>query len=70
MVEIPTTREFLSDIEGFLRRHDVAPTTFGATVMSNPAFVNHLRNGRSVTLITARKVYEYMAGFDAMKALQ
>ena len=70
MVEIPAPEQFLADVEGFLARHDVAPTSFGVTVMNNPAFVNHLRGGRSVTLITARKVYEYMAGFDAMKALQ
>lgn len=70
MVDIPDHGRFLADIERFLKRHDVAPTTFGTQCMNNPAFLNHLRDGRSVTLRTAKKVYDYIKLADAMKALR
>ena len=70
MVDIPDHGQFLADVERFLAEHGIAPTTFGTKVMNNPAFINHLRDGRSVTLKTAKKVYDYIRLTSAQKALR
>jgi len=59
-MELPDTPEFLSDLEDFLVEYRYAHTTFSKDVMGNPAFIAHLREGRGVTLETARKCYTFM----------
>ena len=51
-----TSSDFLAQIETFLEKHDIAPSTFGKTLMGDPTFVFQLREGRSPSLETAEKI--------------
>jgi hypothetical protein len=57
----------LQDIEAFLGRHQMAPTTFGAMV-NDRHFVRQLRAGRRVWPETASRVRQAMADFENRKA--
>jgi homoserine dehydrogenase len=51
-----TSSEFLTDIEKFLEKNSIAPSTFGRLLMGDPTFVFQLREGRSPSLETAEKI--------------
>ena len=51
-----TSTEFLDQIESFLEKHDIAPSTFGKTLMGDPTFVFHLREGRRPNIDTCAKI--------------
>jgi hypothetical protein len=42
-----TREELLSEIDAFLRRHDMAPTRLGKEALRDPSFVMRLRDMRS-----------------------
>jgi hypothetical protein len=46
----------LVEIERYLDRTGIAPTTFGRRVVNDPRFVLDLRRGRSPTPATARRI--------------
>jgi hypothetical protein len=51
-----TSSEFLDQIETFLEKHSIAPSTFGKTLMGDPSFVFHLREGRRPNIDTCAKI--------------
>jgi hypothetical protein len=56
-----TEDALLSEIEGFLAETGMGPAYFGKSAVGNTEIVKRLRNGRSVTLATARSVRDFMA---------
>jgi len=59
--------ELLADIDAFLARHEMAPSTFGAA-LNDRHFVRQLRAGRRVWPETEARVRNFMAGKDALVA--
>lgn len=56
-----TNAEFVAQIEDYLQRSRMAPTTFGAKAVEDPSFVWDLRNkGRSPRLLTVERVLQFM----------
>ncbi|MGC1469234.1 MAG: hypothetical protein WA793_07615 [Sphingorhabdus sp.] len=51
-------------IERFLRRHDMAPTTFGRRVARDPRLVLDMRNGRCLRPAMVLKAEAFMAAFE------
>lgn len=51
-----TSSQFLEEIEKFLERHEIAPSTFGKIIMGDPGFITGLRDGRSPSLDTCEKI--------------
>ena len=51
-----TSSDFLAQIETFLEKHDIAPSTFGKTLMGDPTFVFHLREGRRPNIDTCARI--------------
>jgi len=60
MKQHPTARELLAEIERFLHRHDMNPTTFGIDCMNDGNYLSRLRRGRTPTLQTIDKVRAYI----------
>lgn len=59
---------FLSDVEAFLERHEMPPTTFGKLALKDPTFVFKLRNGRDCRGSTERDVRGFMENYKPEKA--
>ena len=55
------TQDFLAEVEGFLARQGLAPTTFGRHVMGDPGFVAALKKGRCPTLRTIEFIRTHIA---------
>ena len=55
------TQDFLAELEGFLRRQGLTPTSFGRTVMGDPGFVAALKKGRCPTARTIDFVRAHIA---------
>jgi len=53
---------FLSEIETFLAREGVSPSTFGRAAVADPNFVRELRKGRAPGLRLVDRTRAYMAG--------
>jgi hypothetical protein len=51
-----TSTEFLDQIETFLEKHSIAPSTFGKLLMGDPTFVFHLREGRKPNIDTCARI--------------
>lgn len=51
-------------IEVFLRRHAMAPTTFGRRVARDPRLVLDMRNGRSLRAPMVLKAEAFMAAYE------
>jgi len=63
-----TAREqLISEIEAFLERHQMYPTTFGRLAANDTALVSRLRNGASVRLDTADRLRKFMADYRPPK---
>ena len=62
-----TAREqLLSEIEAFLVKQDMRPTTFGRLAMNDTALVSRLRAGANVRLDTADSLRAFMTGYAAV----
>ncbi len=61
-------QDFQPRIEQFLRRHRLAPTTFGLWAVNDSRFVFDVRNGRACFGNTIRRVYDFMAEYEAKQA--
>lgn len=59
--ELSTDAEILDHIERFCAEQNMGVTTFGRNAISDPNLVANLRNGRSLTIKTARAVLDFMA---------
>ena len=53
--------EFATEIEAFLERHVMDPTTFGRLALGDPSFVFDVRGGRAPNLRTIERVRGFMA---------
>ena len=62
-MDIPTTKDIIKDIENFCKANEIAITTFCKNATGNVALMNKLRGGRSPSIDTARKVYDYMNNY-------
>ena len=51
-------------IEKFLRQTDMAATKFGRLATHDPRFVLDLRNGRTPRSRTAKRVEQFIAGYQ------
>lgn len=58
-------QDFQLEVEEFIRRHELSPTTFGLWAMNDSRFVFDLRAGRSCYRATEKKVYEFMQAYAA-----
>jgi hypothetical protein len=67
-MRIMTDAELLTAVEDFLARSKMPHTRFGREVMSDGALVQHLRNGRSLSLANANKVLSFIVQQDAEQA--
>ena len=52
--------EFIADVEAFMARHDITPTTFGKEALNDPNFVPDIRGGRKPGLGSVDRVYDFM----------
>jgi hypothetical protein len=65
-MQYPTEAELLEKIESFCERHDnMAPTRFGRDATGNPHVIRDIREGRSPSLRTVRRLIDFMAERDA-----
>jgi len=58
-----TTRSheiLLAEVEAFLKRHDMAPTTFGTMAANDVKLVSDLREGRDIRLSMADRLRRFM----------
>lgn len=55
-----TLAAFKAEVEAFLERKGIEPTTFGRDALKDPNFVIDLRAGRSPHLRTIEKVRAFM----------
>jgi hypothetical protein len=60
----------LTDIEAFLKTHDMAPTKFGDDGMGDRHFVRQLRAGRRVWPETEAKARQFMATYKPAEPLK
>lgn len=56
---------FQLKIEQYMERHKLTPTTFGLWAMNDSRFVFDVRNGRESFGATIRRVYQFMAEYEA-----
>lgn len=60
-----TRKEFQLQVDAFIERHALAPTTFGLWAMNDSRFVFDLRRkGRICSLATVERVQEFMASYE------
>lgn len=62
-MQIMTDAQLLEQVEAFLDRTGMAHTRFGREVMADGALVQHLREGRSLSLKNANKVVSFIAAY-------
>jgi len=55
----------LGEIEEFLRRNDIPPTTFGRLSANDMTLVRRLRSGSDVRTATADRLRKFMSDYDA-----
>lgn len=58
---------FLTEIEAFCERHQMAETRFGDLALKDKPFVRQVREGRRVWPETQDKVRAWMAAFEAQQ---
>jgi hypothetical protein len=63
-----THEQLLSEIEVFLCRHAMAPTTFGLRSVNDAKLVANLRSGADVTTRTLDRVRSFMRKQDSQAA--
>jgi len=56
---------FRQSIEEFMQRHEITPTTFGLWALNDSRFVFDIRAGRECKGSTMRRVYAFMAEYEA-----
>lgn len=57
-------KEFAETIEGFLQKHNMAPTTFGTMANKEPNFVFLIREGRECREATQERVLQFMDQYN------
>jgi len=51
-----TSVDFLAQVEGFIEKHHISPSTFGRLMMGDPTFVFQLRDGRQPSIDTCASI--------------
>jgi hypothetical protein len=59
--------ELLEQVESYLARTRVPPSTFGRMAVGDPRFVDDLRSGRRPRRQTLERVYTYLVSAGASK---
>lgn len=59
------SKQFLEDVERFLRKQGLSATRFGAMAVGDTKFVRSLRKGRIAREKTIREVRDWMARQEA-----
>lgn len=59
--------ELLREIESFLRRNDIPPTTFGRLAANDLGLVRRLRGGSDVRTATADRLRRFMTDYEGGK---
>ena len=57
-------QELLSEIDGFLAQHRMAPTTFGLKALKDGKFVGRLREGGNLTIRTIERARQFMREYE------
>lgn len=56
--------ELLEQVESYLARTKVPPSTFGRRVVGDPRFVDDMREGRRPRRKTAQRVLSFLGGTE------
>jgi hypothetical protein len=56
--------KLLSEVEQFLIRHNISPSTFGTQAMADPTFVFDLRKGQDLRLSSVDRVRRFMSEYQ------
>lgn len=56
---------FLAEIESFLERREMKPTTFSKAAVGDPNFVRNLRDGRVPNLDLVDRVHDFIKSQEA-----
>jgi hypothetical protein len=62
---IPTDEELLQQIEAFLDATGMTPTRLGLDATGEGGLIKSIRDGRSITLRTGRRLLDYMDNYCA-----
>ena len=54
------SEKFRADVERYIERAGIDPTSFGVNALNNPAFIGRLRLGMSPRIATVDKVLQFM----------
>lgn len=65
MTDMNGVEDLLSDIEKFLRKHGMAPSTFGLNAVNDGKTVDRLRSGKTITMRTAEKIRRFMHDYES-----
>lgn len=57
--------EFLAVIENFLKKNNIAASTFGKITINDQMLVFHLRKGRECLNSTQKRVLAFMAKYES-----
>lgn len=60
-------KEFLEYIENFLKKNEMAKSTFGYEALKDPSFVDSLRKGRECLEKTQIKVMAFIENYQRKK---
>jgi len=63
MEPLPDDADVLKSIERFCDENALKPSKFGRLAIGDGSLVNGLRNNRSLTLKSARKIANFMADY-------
>lgn len=67
-MNIPSDTELLEQVEAFLNRTGMPPTRFGIEATGESGLVKSIRDGRSITLRTGRRLVDFMNGYKGATA--
>lgn len=54
-------KQFLAEVNAFLKAQKMKPTTLGRVVLGDPSFMRTLKRGRAPGLHVVSKIREFMA---------
>jgi len=55
-----STKKFLRECEAFIKASRITQAQFGREAVNDTGFISKVRGGRSPSLATADRVYQYM----------
>lgn len=64
-MDIPSHAELVAQLDAFLIRQKMAPSSFGRAALGEPSFVSTVRAGRMPGLQTLLKISKFMRDRDA-----